>query len=84
MCHGLEQGIGVALSVGWEHEQVGHAHPALDEVLLLEPGEEGTVVRVAGESGQIRALLEGGATLPQAVMPQTAPEQAEQLGLFGE
>jgi hypothetical protein len=57
---------------------------SLDEVLLLEPGEEGTVVRVAGESGQIRALLEGGATLPQAIMPQTAPEQAEQLGLFGE
>jgi predicted ATPase len=56
---------------------------SVDEVLLLEPGEQGTTARVAGESGQIRALLEGGATLPQAVMPETAPEEAEQLGLFG-
>lgn len=51
----------------------------LDEVLLLIPSPEGTTVRTAAEYQQIKALLEGGATLADAVLPQTRPANAQQL-----
>lgn len=54
----------------------------LDEVLLLVPGSEGTEVRRADSIQETRALLEGGLTLAEAVIPQTRPERAEQLGFF--
>jgi predicted ATPase len=54
----------------------------LDEVLLLEPGSEGTVVSPASKFAQIVALLQGGATLADAVLPQTRPADARQLALF--
>jgi hypothetical protein len=56
----------------------------LDEVLLLLPNAEGTTVRPAGEFKEIRALLEGGVSLADAVMPRTAPARAQQLTLFGD
>ena len=56
----------------------------LDEVLLLEPGKEGTQVRPASKLDEVRALLEGGVPLSEAVMPQTNPSTADQLALFGE
>ena len=56
----------------------------LDEVLLLEPGQQGTLVRVAKEVQQIQALVTGGLSIAEAAMPQTRPEKAEQLALFGE
>ncbi len=56
----------------------------LDEVLLLEPGAEGTVVRMAADLAEIRSLLEGGVSLAEAVMPRTRPARIEQLSLFGD
>lgn len=51
----------------------------LDEVLLLVPGREGTVVRSPKDMDQVRALLEGGLPLGDAVLPYTSPEDADQL-----
>jgi predicted ATPase len=56
----------------------------LDEVLLLLPGAEGTRVEPAGRFDEISALLVGGTTLADAVMPRTRPVDAQQLMLFGE
>jgi predicted ATPase len=56
----------------------------LDEVLLLEPGEEGTSVRPANDFAEIRALLEGGVSLAEAVIPRTRPRRVERLALFGD
>jgi hypothetical protein len=56
----------------------------LDEVLLLQPGAEGTSVRPASSFVEIRALLEGGLSLADAVIPRTRPEKADQLMLFGD
>jgi predicted ATPase len=53
----------------------------LDEVLLLEPGAEGTTVRPASDIRDVRVLLEGGVSIADAVMPRTEPEHAEQLAL---
>lgn len=55
----------------------------LDEVLLLLPDAEGTQVSVAGTFAEVRALLEGGLTLAEAVIPLTRPARVEQLALFG-
>jgi predicted ATPase len=56
----------------------------LDEVLLLEPGTEGTSVAPSGSFREIRDLLQGGLNLAEAVMPRTRPKQAQQLMLFGD
>jgi len=55
-----------------------------EEVLLLEPTKEGTRVAAASSDAQIRALLEGGASMAEAVLPRTAPKDARQLALFGD
>jgi predicted ATPase len=55
---------------------------APEEVLILEPSREGTQVKVAGEDAQVRALLEGGLTIADAILPRTAPAEAEQLVSF--
>ncbi|MCE5255108.1 MAG: ATP-binding protein [Actinomycetia bacterium] len=55
----------------------------LDEVLLLFPRDEGTDVRPAAQFAEIQELLEGGLTLADVVGPQTRPDGAEQLSLFG-
>ena len=56
----------------------------LDEVLLLIPAEEGTAVEPASSVFEIKALLESGASLAEAVVPRTRPARAEQLTLFGD
>jgi hypothetical protein len=56
----------------------------LDEVLLLEPGTEGTSIAPAGNVREIRDLLQGGLNLAEAVMPRKRPERAQQLTLFGD
>lgn len=56
----------------------------LDEVLMLEPGSEGTKVHPASNIPEVRQLLEGGLTLADVLMPHTRPMKAEQLTLFGE
>lgn len=45
---------------------------APEEVVLLEPTSEGTRVSLAADDAQIRALLEGGLPLADAVMPSSA------------
>jgi predicted ATPase len=64
------------------HELLAEPGIGLDEVLLLKPGSEGTEVRLALSLREIRDLLEGGASLADAVIPWTRPERAEQLSLF--
>jgi len=54
----------------------------LDEVLLLQPSENGTVVRPASTFDEIKQLLNGGLSLAEAVIPQTRPQHVEQLVLF--
>jgi hypothetical protein len=50
-----------------------------EEVLLLRPTREDTIVSVASDSADIRALLEGGISMGEAVLPRVAPSQPEQL-----
>lgn len=57
---------------------------APDEVVLLEPSSEGTSVALAKDFGEVRALLEGGVSLAEAVIPRTRPRKVEQLALFGD
>jgi predicted ATPase len=57
---------------------------APEEVLLLQPSKEDTLVRVAANDLEIRMLLEKGASMAEAVFPRTAPQKADQLVLFGD
>lgn len=56
----------------------------LDEVLLLQPGTEGTEVHPADSFGEIKILLEAGSTVAEVVVPRTRPINAYQLSLFGD
>jgi predicted ATPase len=56
----------------------------LNEVLLLEPGEQGTSVRAAKGDTGIEALVSEGVSLAEAALPQTRPYKVEQLALFGD
>jgi predicted ATPase len=60
--------------------------PGIDgnEVLLLSPTTEDTVVTVAAHDLQIRQLLEGGLSIADAVLPRTSPPIITQLTLFGD
>lgn len=51
----------------------------LDEVLLLTPSGEGTVVRTAASFDDVRHLLDGGVSLVDAILPHTRPAKPEQL-----
>jgi predicted ATPase len=53
-----------------------------EEVVLLDPSPEGTTVRRASDIGEVRALLEGGFSVGEAILPRTVPEHASQLRLF--
>lgn len=57
---------------------------AAEEVLALRPTREGTHVTVAADSDEIRALLEEGVSIGEAVLPRVAPDQPEQLLLFSD
>lgn len=56
----------------------------LDEVIMLQPGQEGTSAKSAGELAEIRELLEGGINLADTVIPLTRPLDSEQLSFFGD
>lgn len=47
-----------------------------EEVLILIPGHEGTQVQIASSQEEIRALLEGGLSIADAVLPTTSPQKA--------
>jgi|HubBroStandDraft_2_1064218.scaffolds.fasta_scaffold12647_2 predicted ATPase len=54
----------------------------LDEVIVLAPQEEGTLAKVASGLKNVRALLRGGGSMAEAVLPITRPNTVEQLGFF--
>lgn len=54
----------------------------LHEVHLLTPQEEGTRVETAADITEVRALLQGGLTMGEAVLPRVSPRQPEQLSLL--
>ena len=56
----------------------------LNEALLLEPSSEGTFVRPASSFEKIKALVGGGVSLADAVIPWTQPKRVLQLALFGD
>ncbi|MFN4294742.1 MAG: AAA family ATPase [Thermoflexales bacterium] len=54
----------------------------LDEVALLIPDKEGTQVRLAASFAEAQALLEGGLSMAEVVLPMTEPPEATQFSLF--
>ena len=54
----------------------------LDEVHMLMPQEEGTKVEAPAKISEVKALLEGGMTIGEAVLPRVSPHRAEQLSLL--
>ena len=59
----------------------------LDEVLLLQPGEQsgtGTSIRAASSIEGAVELLEYGSPLPEVVIPETSPKEAQQLTFLWE
>jgi len=56
----------------------------IDEVVVLQPTDEGTTVQLAAQVQDVKALLDDGLSLGEAVMPHTRPEMVEQLMLFGD
>ncbi|MCC6729810.1 MAG: AAA family ATPase [Chthonomonadales bacterium] len=54
----------------------------LNEVLLVEPGPQGSTVGPAASRADIARLLRGGMPLGEAVLPEVAPRDAAQLALF--
>jgi len=51
-------------------------------VLLLTPGNEGTIVQLASSLQDVRDLLVGGLTIAEAALPKTVPSTVGQLDLF--
>ena len=54
----------------------------LNEVLILEPGAEGTKVKLAAQYPDIAHLVDGGISLSDVLVPRTSPPGVEQLALF--
>jgi len=57
---------------------------APDEVLLVIPSQEGSIVRLGADIDEIKQLLEAGLSVAEAVIPYTQPADAVQLSLFGD
>jgi predicted ATPase len=56
----------------------------LHEVLLFQPGADGTVVRPANHFDEIKTLVENGLSLEEAVLPKTNPDRASGIALVKE
>ncbi len=56
----------------------------LDEIMILEPGKEGTTIEKASSSDAVRAKIEAGYTPADAVIPKVTPKgiMDGQLSLF--
>ena len=57
---------------------------SLDEILLLTPSNEGTEVRSSSSIPEIRAMMEGGMTPADAILPRTRPQDIDKLSFFKE
>ena len=66
------------------HSDALLTEPGIDgrEVLLLTSAKEGTAVKIASDIEEVRALLEAGLTVSEAVLSRAKPEHAEQLSLL--
>jgi predicted ATPase len=53
-----------------------------EEVLILRPDKEGTVVEVASSINEVRVLLDSGLSVADAILPLTAPGNLNQLDMF--
>ncbi len=53
------------------------------EILLFEPSNEGSRVKLGADVTQIRQMLEAGIPAGEVVLPYTAPKNARQLVLWG-
>ncbi|MCD6217078.1 AAA family ATPase [bacterium] len=53
----------------------------VDEVLMLIPSLNGTEIRCAKDDKEVKALLDGGLTIADAVIPKVAPKESWQLSL---
>jgi predicted ATPase len=78
---GARSGRQVLLSTH-SNDMLGDEGIALEEVLIFNPSREGTVVEVAAETAEVLDLREGGLTMADAVLPRTAPADADQLVHF--
>jgi predicted ATPase len=52
-----------------------------NEVLILEPGDKGTNINVAKEE-EIKAIMDGGLSVADVLLPRTRPVDVGQLSLF--
>lgn len=55
---------------------------SLDEILVLSPSVEGTIVNTASSIPEIKQMLDGGMSPAQAILPRTKPKNINQLTLF--
>lgn len=55
---------------------------SLDEILLLEPTNEGTSITNAGSIKEVKAMLDGGISPGEAIIPRTKPKNINQLTMF--
>lgn len=55
---------------------------SLDEILLLEPTAEGTIIKPAASIPEIKLMLDGGISPGQAILPRTKPKNLNQLSFF--
>lgn len=55
----------------------------LDEVILLQPGEEGTTVLSAAEIPDVRHLVSAGVNLSEVLEPMTRPSEVSAISRFG-
>lgn len=53
-----------------------------DEILVLEPKGEGTIVRPASSLSDIKSLMDGGMSPGEAILPRTRPKDISQLSSF--
>ncbi|HVB23539.1 MAG TPA: AAA family ATPase [Ktedonobacteraceae bacterium] len=57
---------------------------ALDEVLILRPGNSGTTVDLGKDIAIVKQLVEAGLSIAEAALPITQPEDAYKLSFPGE
>jgi len=55
---------------------------SLDEILLLTPSAEGTMVETASSIPEIQEMMKGGMSPASAILPRTRPKDIHQLSLF--
>jgi predicted ATPase len=55
---------------------------SLDEILILNPTQEGTEIKNAASLPEVKAMLDGGMTPGAAVLPRTKPNNINQLTML--